>query len=64
MEIKGPFRNGTLTSSLTPQELERREQAARRLRERHLHIPYYKKRDEERGMAFWRNFQSGAVLAD
>ena len=39
--------------SLTLQEKERREQAAIRLRERCLSIPYYAERDRKEGMEFF-----------
>lgn len=67
--MESPLRK--LISSLSPpspQELERREQAARRLRERYLSHPlcdpYYKEQDQRSGMVFWRAMQSSAILSD
>jgi hypothetical protein len=50
--------------SLTLQEKERREQAAIRLRERCLSIPYYAERDRKEGMEFFRNLHASAILSD
>ena len=50
--------------SETPQELERQERAAQRLRERFSSTPYGKKRDEKDGMAYWRNLHASAILSN
>jgi hypothetical protein len=49
---------------IPPEELERREQAAIRLRERHLHIPWYAEQDRKYGMDFWRKSHASFVLSD
>lgn len=49
---------------LSPQERERRERAAQRLKEVYSSIPWYKEQGEKDGDQFWRNFQGRAVLAD
>ena len=49
---------------LSPQELERRERAAQRLKEVYSSIPWYKERGERQGDSFWRALQARAVLAD
>ncbi len=43
-------------------ELARQERAARRLRARLIHIPYYAERDRKSGMRFWRALQSHTAL--
>ena len=50
--------------SPTPQELERQERAAQRLRERFSSTPYGKKRDEKDGMAYWRDLHASAILSN
>lgn len=49
---------------IPPEELERRERAAVRLRERLGHLPGYRDRIAPDDMDFWRNYQRSAVLAD
>ena len=49
---------------LSPQELERRERAAQRLKEVYSTIPWYKEQGEKDGDQFWRNLQSKAVLSN
>lgn len=49
---------------LSPNEEQRREQAALRLRERLIHIPWYAEADRRGGMDFWRGFQSSQVMLD
>ena len=60
------FRRQTRTGlrAITPEEQERRYQAALRCRERLISIPFYAKRDREWGMTFWLNYQGSAALAD
>ena len=50
--------------SETPQELERQERAAQRLRERCLSIPYYRERDAKEGMEFFRDLHASAILSN
>ena len=49
---------------ISQQELDRRERATRRLRERLCTTPYYRARDANEGMDFWRNLHSSAVVSD
>jgi hypothetical protein len=49
---------------LSPNEHERRETAARRLRERLIHIPWYAEADRREGMDFWRTLHSSWVMTD
>lgn len=51
-------------NSLSPQELERRERAAQRLKEAYSSIPWYKEQGERLGDRFWRNLHDKAVLSD
>lgn len=51
-------------NSLSPQERERRKQAAQRLKEAYSSIPWYKEQGERHGDQFWENLQSKAPLAD
>lgn len=46
---------------LPPAELERRERADRRWRERLISHPWYAERDRLDGMEFWRRFQASCV---
>lgn len=45
-------------SSITEEELARCERAARQLRERLVHVPYYAERDRQQGMRYWRTLQA------
>jgi hypothetical protein len=51
-------------NSLSPQERERRERAAQRLKEVYSSIPWYKEQGERHGDRFWRSLQDKAALAD
>jgi len=56
-----PILQATVSKSkMWADELERRERAAIRCKERHSHIPFY----QNRSMDFWRGFQGSAALAD
>ena len=54
----------TSTGSLTLQELERRERAARRLRARLITHPWYAKGDARGGLDYWRRLHSSMVMTD
>ena len=49
---------------ISPQERERRERAAQRLKEVYSSIPWYKAQGEKHGDEFWRALQARAVLGD
>ncbi len=59
----GAFLMRTLNShKLSPSLLEKRRQAALRLRERCLSIPFYAEKDRRLGMDYWLALQGSAVL--
>lgn len=57
-ELKKEWQQLRSNSSISEEELVLCEHAARKLRERLVHVPYYAERDRQQGMRYWRTLQA------